>query len=175
MKKYYTGIGSRKTPKNIQRVFTELAHYLEELGYTLRSGAANGADSAFEAGVISDDNKQIFLPWRGFNGSTSQLYQVDDIALNYAGEIHPDWMRCSDAAKKLHARNVYQVMGKDYKTFSEFVICWTPNGNPVGGTATAINLAKTYKIPVLNLGNPKYVNYYDDAIQWIKVLKSLEY
>ena len=50
-KKYYAGIGSRKTPKDICELMTRVARYLYFKGYTLRSGAADGADTAFEIGA----------------------------------------------------------------------------------------------------------------------------
>ena len=62
---YYAGIGSRETPKNKCRLMTKIAKILSGK-YTLRSGGADGADSAFEAGA--GDNKQIFLPSNYFNG-----------------------------------------------------------------------------------------------------------
>jgi len=48
---------------------------------------------------------------------------------------------CSDYAKKLHGRNVKQVLGDDLKTPSDFLLCWTKEGKDVGGTRTAIVLA----------------------------------
>ena len=32
------------------------------------------------------------------------------------------------------------------------LMCWTPNGNVVGGTSTALKLAKDAGIPIFNLG-----------------------
>ena len=60
-------------------------------------------------------------------------------------------------------RNVYQVLGKDLNTPSEFVICWTPDGAETanersiktGGTGFAIALADSLGIPVYNLANPE--------------------
>ena len=49
------------------------------------------------------------------------------------------------------AQNTYQIAGKDLDLASDCVICWTPNGQEVGGTAQAIRLAKTLNIPVFNL------------------------
>ena len=63
--KYYAGIGSRETPKNICLYMTAIAKRLASLGYTCNSGGADGADSAFERGAVI--NRQIFLPWDGFN------------------------------------------------------------------------------------------------------------
>ena len=149
--KHYTGIGSRETPKDILELMTQLAVQLEKKGYTLRSGGAGGADSAFEQGASTA--KEIFLPWRGFNGNTSKLYRIDRKALDLAESLHPAWHRCSPGARKLHARNTYQVLGTDLETPSEMLICWTSNGKRVGGTATAIKLAESHGVEVINLGN----------------------
>ena len=67
MTKYYTGVGSRSTPQDIMELMTQVATKLEALGYSLRSGAADGADTAFENGVINPLNKQIFIAWEGFS------------------------------------------------------------------------------------------------------------
>jgi hypothetical protein len=149
--KFYTGVGSRKTPESVLSLFTQWAKELNDLGYTLRSGGAAGADSAFEMGA-SDKRKEIYLPWRGFNGNTSVLFTVSDDAMAIARTLHPAWQSLSEGARKLMARNVYQVLGSDLKTPSEFLICYTPNGNEVGGTALAIRLARCNDIPIFNAG-----------------------
>ena len=67
--------------------------------------------------------------------------------------IHPNPVALSRGARALHARNMYQILGRDLETAVDFVICWTPNSAPVGGTRTAIVLAHQHNIPVFNLGN----------------------
>lgn len=153
--RYYTGIGSRNTPPDILELMTKIATYLEQQGYTLRSGGANGADSAFEAGVHNPNNADIYLPWKGFNNSSSPLWHIAPRAFEIAETFHPAWDRCSHGARKLHARNVHQVLGFDLvtPTRSDFVICWTPNGELVGGTSQAIRIAHYFGIPVFNLGD----------------------
>lgn len=157
--KYYSGIGSRETPDEVGRVMANIAQQLEQDGYILRSGAATGADSFFEEGVQDPQNKEIYLPDKDFNGSTSQLFGVSPEALEMASTIHPAWDRCKPFVRKLHARNCYQVLGKDLRTPADFVICWTQYGKIVGGTATAIRLAQRHGIPVLNLGSVKTGQY----------------
>lgn len=72
----YAGIGSRETPKSILEFFEYLGELLAKKGFTLRSGAAKGADSAFEKGCDRVSGlKEIFLPWRGFEGSKSDKYR----------------------------------------------------------------------------------------------------
>lgn len=150
---YYTGIGSRSTPKEICATMCELARGLVRLGYTVRSGGAGGADTAFSNGA--GEYSQIFIPWNGFN----ELHEcswvhagVCSAALDLAAQFHPAWNRCSQGARKLHARNCYQVLGQDLNTPSEFVLCWTPGGSGTGGTGQALRIAEAYGIPVFDLG-----------------------
>jgi len=49
--KFYTGVGSRKTPLSILKVMRKLGYKLAIDGWMLRSGGADGADSAFEKGA----------------------------------------------------------------------------------------------------------------------------
>ncbi len=81
MAKYYAGIGSREIPRGIVNIMTGISIELENSGYILRSGGAKGADSTFEYGV---QNKQIYLPWRGFNGNNSKFYRITPEAMDLA-------------------------------------------------------------------------------------------
>ena len=83
-----------------------------------------------------------------------------DKALEIAASVHPAWDKCSWWAKQLHARNVYQVLGKDLNTPSDLLVCWTKYGEEVGGTATAIKLAKLHNISVCNIGDYPYGHNY---------------
>lgn len=152
MNKFYTGIGSRSTPEEIIAEMISWGTLLAKKGYILRSGGADGADSAFEQGCdLVKGQKEIYLPWKGFNNNKSELYKVSKEALELASRIHPAWGQCSFGAKKLHGRNCYQVLGENLNSTSEFLICWTLDGKSKGGTRTAIELAKQNNIPVYNL------------------------
>ena len=149
---YYTGIGSRKTPIHIQKAMISFAEKLVQKGYVLRSGGADGADISFEKGCDNAKGiKEIYLPWKGFNNSKSNLFEIREEAFVLAETIHPAWGKCSDASKKLHARNCCQVLGKSLDSPSSLLICWTEDGKDIGGTRTAIILAKKNNIPVYNL------------------------
>lgn len=159
MTRFYTGVGSRTTPPEVCDYMTRTAMFLAEAGWTLRSGGADGADRAFEAGA--GQRKEIYLPWAGFNGSKSPLFPPSDEARSIAAATHPAWVRCGGGARSLHARNVHQVVGFDVATpvLSAFVICWTQDGAQAteectaatGGTATAIRIAQRYGVPGFNL------------------------
>ena len=153
--KFYTGIGSRGTPEDVQSLMTRVAAKLKSQGYTLRSGAAPGADSAFESGA--GGQHEVYLPWRGFEGRSGEGY-IDaptSEAEAMAAEHHPNWDNLSQGARKLHARNSHQVMGQDLNSPSQFVLAWTPGGKGEGGTGQAIRLAKAKGVQVLDLGDPE--------------------
>jgi len=160
---FYTGIGSRETPKYILLQMREIAKVQAKFGYSLRSGAAPGADSWFEDGQksIAGASAEIYLPWRGFeNRPCNETYihlgtlpkSIVEKAEEMVEDVHPAWGRLSQGAKKLHTRNVFQVLGKDLESPSQVVICWTEGGIEKGGTRTAIKIAEEREIPVWNLG-----------------------
>jgi hypothetical protein len=147
-------------------------------GWTLRSGGANGADQAFLSGAINHHQHfapciETYLPWPSYErdelsritfGSRSHvaLEEPTPGTFKIAAELHPAWDRCSLAARKLHARNVHQILGRSgYDTKSAFVVCWTPDGATkasetsarTGGTGGAIRLADAHGIEVRNLFN----------------------
>lgn len=151
--KFYAGIGSQETPLVTLRFMRGLAHDLEDLGYTLRSGGAEGADSAFESGTTRA-NRRIYLPWQGFNGKTGIVIGHVPTYTEIARQHHPAWNKLSPGGKALHTRNVAQVLGfwpESQK--SEFVVCWTPGGLGGGGTGQAIRIANAYSVPVYDIGN----------------------
>ena len=147
--KHYTGVGSRSTPKEIGELINKISVKLERLGYTLRSGGAEGADKAFEKDI---KNKEIFIPWKNFGEGIVPNYS--EYADNLIKEIHPAYERLSQGAKKLHLRNVNQVLGLNLDTPSKFLICWAEvdnEGTPKGGTRTAWMVAKKFNVPCFNL------------------------
>ena len=161
---FYCGVGSRETPDNVLIQMEGIARILKDMGYVLRSGHADGADKAFERG--SQGVNQIWLPWKGFNYRDEENFpkeghfhiQDNWVADKLAQHYHPNWKSCSDGAKKLHTRNVYQVLGPglgvvETEKISRFVICWTKDGKASGGTGQALRIAHGYERPVFNLYN----------------------
>lgn len=171
--KYYSGIGSRATPKDILALMEDIAFKLASKGYILRSGCAGGADTAFENGAKAyaenvDERvtlAQLYIPWASFvtyDEYYKDWYRILDRmskkeeAYQLASETHPAWDKCSRGAKALHARNTFQILGPNLNNPSSFLICWAKvgkHGNISGGTATAWNLAKAHGVPCFNLYN----------------------
>lgn len=163
--KYYAGIGSRNTPPVVGLLMKKLAVILAHQGYILRSGAAKGADNFFEQGCLAANGpKDIYLPFPNFSGHPSRLNVVGRSALDLSAKFHPAWHKCDLNARKLHARNAYQVLGTDLQTKAIMVVCWTKDGcisgktrsYDTGGTGQAISIATEYNIPVYNLARPDH-------------------
>ena len=159
---YYTGVGSRKTPKEILFIMKSFAIKAAEKGFILRSGGAVGADNAFERGCYSV---------KGIRN----IYYADHCtpkAMIIASKFHPTWNKCSVYAKMLHGRNALQVLGDDLIIPSKFLICWTPDGCmshnertiKTGGTGTAISIAEYYNVPIYNLKNESCMKIIDSLL-----------
>lgn len=154
--KYYSGVGSRETSTEILKLMQQIALDLSAANYVLRSGGADGADLAFESGA---SQKEIFLPWKGFNNNSSPLFYIPDKAFEISALHHPRWKQLREPVKKLMARNAQQVLGKNLDSPVEFIILWTPDGcikgedrtQATGGTGQAISIASSLNIPVYNL------------------------
>lgn len=160
----YTGIGARKLPDDIRKEFIFIGRKFAERGWTLRSGGADGADSAFEWGCglsATSAPKEIFLPWKGFNNNSSSLYITklnEKILFDIACNIYPGWQYAKNPARLLHARNVQQVLGEKpgESPVTDLVVCWTDRPeNQARGTMFAVTMANQKGIPVYNFYNPE--------------------
>lgn len=150
--KFYAGIGSRATPLEECAKLTRIASILEKRGYILRSGGAEGADKAFEAGVSQPSMKEILRP----KHSTPEAEKI-------AQKVHPAWHSCNDYVRQLHGRNAQIVLGKNLDQPVEFVIAWTM---AVGGGGTAIGM----KIAALNDIDCFNLAKYNDAKEFAELM-----
>lgn len=158
----YAGIGARKTPPDVLKLMSAIGLKMAQRGHHLHSGGAWGADAAFERGMMEGGGAaSIFLPWDGFNGrkAGNGIYCLPSneafaAAQQFALNIHPAWGRLNEAAKLLHGRNAFQILGAELSMPVDAAILWTPDAQCVGGTATAITLALRHGVPVHNLADP---------------------
>lgn len=158
MRKYYAGIGSRETPGPILERMTNFGRRLHDLGYILRSGGAEGADTAFEDG----EGEKVILK---ADDATLQAIEV-------ARAYHPAWEKCNWHAKKLHGRNAMIILGDDINDedmWVKFVLCWTPPDVPYGGTKLGMRIAKDFGIPVFNLALEGMVDLFDMYLSALEI------
>lgn len=168
---HYAGIGSRKTSDQTLDLMRRIAFHLATQGWTLRSGGAEGADTAFELGATQAGGKtEIFVPRAGFFGRSDAIaanrLPAHQEALRIAEAHHRNWAALSPTVRQLMARNVHQILGMELSSPVRFVLCWAPC--PVvdaegivsevrGGTGQAVRIAYTYGVPVFHLGVPDHL------------------
>ena len=89
-----------------------------------------------------------------------------------SASIHPAWHNCNEWARGMHMRNVHQILGYNLDYPVDAVVTWVKEdayGNPKGGTATAIKLAREYGIPVFNLNTPDVQKVLYEIKDWLEV------
>jgi hypothetical protein len=170
--KFFTGIGSRKTPPEADIVLMKLSRFLVKKGYRLRSGHADGADRACELGANGDAD--IYLPWASFGQKAYRSDPGMDVIGDPFVPEYGDFPKrlklikqvCKESGKtkfgkrafwgqRLLFRNVFQVLGHKKKYVpSDVVICYHEN---TGGTLYAIDIAIKYGVPILNVRGLDYV------------------
>lgn len=177
MRKFYAGIGSRETPEHILKIMTQVAEKLEKQGWTLRSGGATGADSAFQKGVTNYDQIFITEKTKIMNKNKKGIVIKDKKIISdamymiHSLQLHEKWEflinnPTQNETVALHTRNIFQILGEDLKTPVKMVVCWTKDGAKTleetsantGGTRTAIRLANKMGIPIFNLKNEEDLN-----------------
>ncbi len=151
----YAGVGARATPRPVLADMTAIAKWLAREGWLLATGGANGADAAFAAGAPAD-RRRLYLPWDGYNGHRGPRCHAPgrgELAAwtEAARRAHPAWDRCSDAVRKLHARNAAVLLGPALDRPVRAVVAWTPGGAVAGGAGLALRIAEARGVPVFNL------------------------
>lgn len=157
----YAGIGHRdlrgfhepNTNEPVENVMAWIAGELEKLGYTLNSGGAKGADTAFEYGVKEPAHKNIFHP-----------EDATEITRAIAQELHPAHERLHGHPLDLYARNTNQIFGRNLDNTVDFVVCYTKDGceshetrsRETGGTGQSIEMATRKGAKVFNMKNPDW-------------------
>ena len=167
----YAGIGSRNAPITIIRRSSQIAKRLEHQWFVLYTGGAYGMDTAFMAGT---QFYKCFMPSSYHNGRISNRLDLIDCssltnwheANKFVIKYHPNVPALKPYSKTLMARNSYCILGQDLNSPVDFVLCWTPNGEDVGGTAQGIRIARDWNIPIFNLAND---NVLADVLRVLKL------
>lgn len=167
----YAGIGPRTAPIDECETIVSVARQMDQRGWIVRSGHAQGCDQAWETGH-KPSQREIYLPWHGFNvqGRLPQglsispyTHQLEAIARI----VHPHWDRLSIGAAKLMMRNVSIILGPELDDPVQFVAYWSPERKVQGGTGNALRLASLYGIPSFN------INFTDDQTAMSTLVDSI--
>jgi hypothetical protein len=161
----FAGIGARDTPAAELARLAEVSRLLAADGWSLRSGAAPGADQSCERGFMAGAmpgrhcRKEIVLPWEGFccRSTRDEGCVIIENAAQHrkvVERLHPAPDRLGVGGWRLMVGNVGQILGPDLDLNRpvDAVLCWTEKGQAVGGTGFGMRLAVAWGIPVFNLG-----------------------
>lgn len=177
MSDYFACVGSRNTPLDVLKVMIRLGKTLTDLGYTITSGDAYGADRAFYYGAkqskyFKQNGAKIYVIHDGFLGrSTDDDVFIDvrkfkDMKETYqklAQEARGTLKGLNEKGIALHSRNVLQILGPTLEDKADgiFFYAQTVGKNKVkGGTNTAYQLAKSNQVGIIkNL-------YLEDDLNW---------
>ena len=175
-------IGSRELEKNplyfkdINMCFT-VAYKLACSGITFTSGlcplgmdglAQKAYSRALSEGKCNESQFEVYikdesvrlkskLPNKHLSivRNPNLIQKTYEICEEVLGERH--WNNCGDYARGMHSRNCHQILGYNLNSPVDAVVCWTPNGEIKGGTATALKIAIKHSIPIYNLGSSDYI------------------
>lgn len=172
----YTGIGSRETTEDVEKIMFHIGVVNGKSKIELRSGGADGSDFAFERGCLSVFGpKEIFLPWKGFGSKWNRKPASNDDVFNNENavkmvkELAEEYGDYKEEAEdwywKLLGRNMHQILGKNLDKPTNEVVCYTEGGKEKGGTRWAIRCAKQHNIKVYNLGNASQRDEYLSIIK----------
>ena len=157
--KPYAGVGNPDTPYGILTQMTQLAGRLEDMGYTLRSSGGQGGDEAFSKGTT---NKEIYIPWKKFNGYPDKPFcEITEDAKLIVKPFSPAFDTLKPAVQLIIASKAHLILGPDLQSPVKFLVCWTPDGADKSGNCTAktgfggtaIKVAASLSIPIFNLKN----------------------
>lgn len=157
-------VGSRTlTAQDVYRIGV-IGNMLAALGFTGRSGNALGSDREWDEYLFV----QHILPWNGYNGNyhgendyqylalEECPHQLMSDAIRIMEEHHPYGATLKKGAHKMHTRNVFQPLGTalhpdTYADLTIYTADETPAGKVSGGTSSAVEISRSYKIPTFNL------------------------
>lgn len=173
-------IGTRTVTKDmpLYEMLAEWSRILLEKGVIVRTGAADGIDSAAMEGaerVQNTDlrrNLHVFLPWASYNrnrvpiGASVFIYdpKIHQAWTNSVSKYHPNPAALSRGAFALMARNYGIIAHPDPVSA---VIALPTSVSALGGTGQGMRLAEDLGIKLFNLREDNGVN---DAACWIDEL-----
>ena len=187
-------IGSRELDKKVEnhkyiKQCYKVAYRLAELNVIFTSGLCkDGMDAyaqrayskALEEGKVTEKHFEVYVSNKeeiqksplpnAHLARVMNMTKIDKIT-ELAESVVGHWHNCGPYARGMHQRNVHQILGYELNDPVDAVICWTPNGAVVGGTATAIRISMKYGIPVFNLGVPDKKSVLNDIKNFLESRK----
>lgn len=149
--------GTRAPGGAVSQAVASLVNFVSRLGYTIRTGGAEGVDEA--AMFATEGRLEVMLPWATYNEALMGKVAAakKDLAITvYNPLFHQDWTKSvtdlhpyskglTRGPFALHARNYGIVAGSILGVaFPNYIN--NPNG---GGTSQGIRIAKALGVPLI--------------------------
>jgi hypothetical protein len=102
-------------------------------------------------------------------GGFIESYRPEDVdnprAFEIAREHHPRWNCLSHYVKRLMARNVQIILGRDIARPVDMVLYWNPIDTKRGGTLFGLRVAAAHDIPINRIDSPVIVSVVSGLIK----------
>lgn len=181
-------VGSREAPEEALVVLEDIGEALCDSGIAVTSGDADGADYRGVLGAMRSPSwplvgARVYLPW-GFMKypNTNRTRQADghiyfdaskfenyEQAREIAFAARGSFEGLGRGGIAMHTRNAYQVLLDNLQTPVGALFCWArpvgKQGKVSGGTNTAVQIALSHKVPVINLATDEGM---DRAIKFLQ-------
>lgn len=159
--KPYVVISNKEVPPNVVESVSRIVKTLEGLGFILRMDGMEGLAAATE-NIPAPDNRELHLPWKGFDNKESKFTYNSDEAKALAKLFHPGYDTLKPAVQSFLAKNVRLAMGDRLKSPALFMICWSEDGaeNSLqktiksGNIGHIIGIMSSLHAPIFNFGKP---------------------
>jgi len=172
----FAGAGHRKLPEQAVKEIQYLSSILSKAGFILNTGGAEGADEAFMKAMATYGGKtNVFIPWEGYrklkaiNRNVRIFADIPQKAYEVAAKYHPAWEKLGPKIRKLMARNVQLLMGKDLESKATFAVVWgeVKGGQVKGGTGHTVRTAVGEGIPVFNLATHNPRTFHKEFLEFL--------
>lgn len=173
-RRFVAMIGSRGAPQEALDLMGLTAEVLCDSGIAITSGDADGCDLASYTGATRSASfplvgARIYLPWNGVGYQSERPKRFADnriffdaskfenyaYATELAHEARGSWEGLKRGGIAMQCRNPYQILLDDLKTPVASCIFWAipvgKKGLVKGGTNTAVQVARKFGVPTVNL------------------------
>ena len=152
----YVGVGIGDTTNEIKSIVKQITEVLNEANYVLRSDGEQGISSLF---IKHAKEKEIYLPYKDYNGYESEYHKSTREAEYIASRFHPCFYELKIDEKKIVSRYSHVVLGHDLRQPASFIICYTEDkvesvkdkAAYTGILGQVIAIGSAMAIPIYNL------------------------
>ena len=141
----YAGFGSWNTPAHIVVVIESLGRALAEAGWTLRTGGAAGAESAFERGCDAVGGRKELV---------GRPADIESASAQFWPETLLPWAQLSANTRALLAQSACQILGPDLDAPAKFLAYWKSTDGRSFEIDHALQIAAAHAVPCVRIEHP---------------------